>query len=432
MSDPKLRTPELPLPVAALLRAAAGFTAVKARHDTMCDAWEASVRIAVAADPPRDLGVLVRPSVGAWVAAMRRTDDSSEDSALLEAFALFTREGDNQEVRPRRVSSRRLLEVLPPYRNRVVGHGGVRSDDYYSNAADTMQAGLLAAWRAGMFLSSDARVVFPESVDVDAAGVTRARVVDLMGDSVGRVRREVTCRTNFVLRPNRVHLLETAGFRPLSPWLVLDVGALGERLLYLDALNPSARYYDFGTGDVLRATEVASRVPGLDQEVAALIASIGSERGPTRPWDADDAESGDQASSRTPLVFVSAKSEDYVQARPVVAALRERGVRVFFAEDSIAAGGSSDYGRAVSSALDECRHFVLVVSSPSHAESRWVEAEWRMFVNELRAGRKDGNVVVVTLGDVGVARLPIDLRMVQVVPWRGATAADELSKFLRR
>ena len=47
-----------PLPVAALLRRARNAKSAKDRHDTAWFAWEASVRLAVAAEPPPRWGWL--------------------------------------------------------------------------------------------------------------------------------------------------------------------------------------------------------------------------------------------------------------------------------------------------------------------------------------------------------------------------------------
>jgi hypothetical protein len=49
--------------------------------------------------------------------------------------------------------------------------------------------------------------------------------------------------------------------------------------------------------------------------------------------------------------------------------------------------------------------------------SSWVEAEWRVFINEKRAGRKAGNLVTIAVGISDIGTLPISLRYYQVIPY---------------
>ena len=51
-------TRELPLPIALLARRARNAKSAKERHDTAYYAWEASVRLVVAVQPPADPGPL--------------------------------------------------------------------------------------------------------------------------------------------------------------------------------------------------------------------------------------------------------------------------------------------------------------------------------------------------------------------------------------
>ena len=113
----------LPLPVATLVRRARNAKSAKERHDTAYFAWEASLRLLVAARPPPDLAPLARGSVGHWVRAARADETLLDAAALLDAFALLTEVGTGRKEAPRSVSSKRLLDALPAYRNKVVGHG---------------------------------------------------------------------------------------------------------------------------------------------------------------------------------------------------------------------------------------------------------------------------------------------------------------------
>jgi hypothetical protein len=116
-------------------------------------------------------------------------------------------------------------------------------------------------------------------------------------------------------------------------------------------------------------------------------------------------------------VFISSKSEDYVHARQVHEFLVQAGFQVFFSEASLHRMGQSDYRKAIDRALDASVHLVLVTTCASHVETKYVEAEWGSFENERRSGRKSGNLVVLTVGEVAVASLPLALRQVEIIRW---------------
>lgn len=47
-------------------------------------------------------------------------------------------------------------------------------------------------------------------------------------------------------------------------------------------------------------------------------------------------------------------------------------------------------------ALDSARHLVVVTNCVDNVLASWVEAEWRVFINENRSGRKTGNAITLT------------------------------------
>jgi hypothetical protein len=116
-------------------------------------------------------------------------------------------------------------------------------------------------------------------------------------------------------------------------------------------------------------------------------------------------------------VFISAKSADYQYANQVYQFLRDRGVRTFFSQESLPELGNSDYRKQIDEKLEEIQHMVVVVSSVEHAVSPWVEAEWGFFINEKRSGRKQGNLITVTVGSLEPNELPVSLRYYEVIPF---------------
>jgi len=117
-----------------------------------------------------------------------------------------------------------------------------------------------------------------------------------------------------------------------------------------------------------------------------------------------------------PLVFISAKSEDYPAAGTVYRFLISRGIPTFLSDESLPELGRSDYRKEIDRALDSCQHMIVVTSSVVNVLSTWVEAEWGIFVNEQRSGRKKGNLITVTTKALETAKLPPALRANEIIP----------------
>jgi hypothetical protein len=106
-------------------------------------------------------------------------------------------------------------------------------------------------------------------------------------------------------------------------------------------------------------------------------------------------------------VFVSHSSKDSLRAKPLADALKIAGKRVLFSPDSLPALGSADYMKAIDQALDGSRHFILFGTKKENIFRSWVEAEWRLFIKELRSGRKSGNFLTVISGVLTPGELPL-------------------------
>jgi hypothetical protein len=90
-------------------------------------------------------------------------------------------------------------------------------------------------------------------------------------------------------------------------------------------------------------------------------------------------------------VFLSHSSKDSLRAKELADALTAAGKRIFFSPDSLPELGSTDYMKVIDEALEGSRHFILFGTKKENILSSWVEAEWRLFINEMRSGRKSGN-----------------------------------------
>lgn len=132
-------------------------------------------------------------------------------------------------------------------------------------------------------------------------------------------------------------------------------------------------------------------------------------------------------------VFISHRSTNVSHARALHDYLRQRGVRVFFSDETLATQGDSDYARAIGQALDEARVLVLLAMAPEDLNSGWVDFEWKSFHCELLSDRKKGQLFSL-LHNVSVEQLPLPLRSRQVLSYNPAApfeSFDNLFRFLK-
>jgi len=126
--------PSLPLPVAALIRRSHNAKSIKDRHDAAYYAWEASVRLTASIRGHLGGDFCPKPSISHWVAACDAPDRPTKEEAILRVHRLMAKVGTGRESTPERTSMRRVLELLPAYRNNVIGHGSIRSSEFYRKA----------------------------------------------------------------------------------------------------------------------------------------------------------------------------------------------------------------------------------------------------------------------------------------------------------
>lgn len=72
----------------------------------------------------------------------------------------------------------------------------------------------------------------------------------------------------------------------------------------------------------------------------------------------------------------------------------------------------------------------MVGSSVENILSGWVEAEWRVFINEKRSGRKLGNILTIIPGTLHPQHLPMSLRYYEVFQLENALSS-RLLEYLR-
>jgi hypothetical protein len=241
----------LPTPVARLLRLALQSREKKKKYDYVLTAWEVSVRLLVAADPPSDLALLSSPSLGHWVRAARVPSVVSSAPELCDLL-LFLLETMDRKPRsaPRKVSASELLHLLPEYRNKAtVAHAGPRLDSFYVRAFPLLQAGLAVAWAEGFFLPPGDRLVYVSDVELDTNGGHRARISSLEGPQSLPDGEGIPVPGGVL--PQRVYLRRGDAYQPLFPWVVFRTHEIQEQVLLFNASNRGLVYLDCDTGELL-------------------------------------------------------------------------------------------------------------------------------------------------------------------------------------
>ena len=100
-------------------------------------------------------------------------------------------------------------------------------------------------------------------------------------------------------------------------------------------------------------------------------------------------------------VFISFKSEDSDLAERIYEYCHKRIKQPFWSKKSLPRLSKSEYSKAIDIALDNSKHFVVVLSDLKYLEAEWIKYEMDVFNNEIKEGRKkDSNFVIVATDDV--------------------------------
>lgn len=134
-------------------------------------------------------------------------------------------------------------------------------------------------------------------------------------------------------------------------------------------------------------------------------------------------------------IFISCKSEDYHLGGQVYEFLinhRSLNRNVFFADKTLNQEGNSDYGDEIDKALDSSTHLIIVSSNAEYLKkesSSYVYEEWHNFVEEIRSGRKKGEILTIFTDDVRMKEVPFAIRNRQSFPFTNfSSIIDYLTK----
>lgn len=298
----------LPLPIATLVRRARNATDPTRKHLAAYYAWEASVRLTVATEPPSDAAALALPSTGHWVRAMPERKGNLADPALVALHVLLAEVGLEQKATPKSTSASKLLGMLPPYRNKVIGHGSTRTDAFNLEAARIFLEAIEPAWRAFVFFPEGASLVLVEKVELAAEGGRRARIVRLEGLAS---EREGETEVDESILPGRVHLRSGERLVSLYPWVLFEGGEDRERALFFNGYKNTAEYLDYASGDVLKAKALAATHPTLDADFAQIFGTnAGKQPMPSVKPPAPVQVSADEGEGEPEAKAAPAKKEE--------------------------------------------------------------------------------------------------------------------------
>lgn len=100
-------------------------------------------------------------------------------------------------------------------------------------------------------------------------------------------------------------------------------------------------------------------------------------------------------------VFISFKNEDSDLAGRIYEYCHKRIKQPFWSKKSLPRLSKSEYSKAIDMALENSKHFIVVLSDLKYLDAEWIKYEMDVFNNEIKEGRKkDSNFVIVATDDV--------------------------------
>lgn len=100
-------------------------------------------------------------------------------------------------------------------------------------------------------------------------------------------------------------------------------------------------------------------------------------------------------------VFISFKNEDSDLAGRIYEYCHKRMKQPFWSKKSLPRLSKSEYSKAIDMALENSKHFIVVLSDLKYFDAEWIKYEMDVFNNEIKEGRKkDSNFVIVATDDV--------------------------------
>lgn len=279
------QSPLLPLPVAALCRRSRNAKSPKEQHDLAYYAFEVSLRLAVAFRAPSDLRGLLKGQLGEWARAYQPNRERTESPALLRTFSSLVEVAQQRQTERRVVACREWVDAWITYRNKMIGHGAPRSPSFYSEQAEVLRQGLIAAWDEEVFWPKDARLRFVDAVEVHEDGRRTARVLALEADLPSLMGEAVQVPEDVF--GHRVYCEMGTSWTSLWPLVLFDEES--ESVVCLSAMRRHAEFLDYGSGMTLPSAELERIDPKVEPELRG-VAESGTRSGSSGPRGAKSGE----------------------------------------------------------------------------------------------------------------------------------------------
>jgi len=279
-----------PFPVRRLLRQSRNAKSSTEAHNRAWFAWEVSLRLAVLAGDPAQIPARRTASVGDWARALPCAGRKLDADALRRLHLHLVRVVNPDAGLRTSVQQRELVDALVAYRNRVLGHGPSRDEDFCAEGARLLREGLASAWAAELFWPSDARLVYVESVEATPTGELVAQVLDLGLETPASLDRAGTPVPANVA-PRSVHLRVGGAWTDIRPWALFDPA---DASFYLfQALRRRPDYIDFSSGQSLDPEGLARLAPSATAELERRFRSAPVAEEVREPADAGARRFGD-------------------------------------------------------------------------------------------------------------------------------------------
>jgi archaellum biogenesis ATPase FlaH len=108
-------------------------------------------------------------------------------------------------------------------------------------------------------------------------------------------------------------------------------------------------------------------------------------------------------------VFISHKSEDAKLSKKIYDYLTSQGLTVFESNHTLKESSNANFIDEIDENLRTVQNMVVVSSSLSNIESKWVAHEWKTFLGELRSEKKNGNIITVYAPPLTLNDIPFSL-----------------------
>jgi TIR domain len=113
-------------------------------------------------------------------------------------------------------------------------------------------------------------------------------------------------------------------------------------------------------------------------------------------------------------LFISRKSKDAGYTKKLYDFFKGQGLEVFESDHMLIQEGESDYPKAIRTALNSTKHFMVFASKAEYLNAPWIEYEWGYYESLKAMGKTTGKFLVILTSRVDIEDIPLTLQRTQV------------------